>query len=151
MPRISVYLAPNVRVSVKPHYLRRTGVIEALQVLVDTSAPGVRIFGTTGEESVQQGRRYFMVTFDDLPNRTFSLDAGCLNYEGRRNRQQQFPDVAEPTAAVSHQGAKEGREQEDSDLLDDAIEEDVEAEEEPAEAEDVPMEDEMDLCWESGE
>ncbi|KAL0143145.1 hypothetical protein V8B55DRAFT_1560543 [Mucor lusitanicus] len=81
MPRPSVYLSPNVRVSVKPHFLQRTGVLEALELTED-------------------GKRKFWVTLDLLPVQSFAFDATCIRYEGPRNNNQQGQALEEQTDAM---------------------------------------------------
>ncbi|KAF1804035.1 hypothetical protein V8B55DRAFT_1564218 [Mucor lusitanicus] len=70
-----------VVISVKPHFLRRTDVLEALVGIVDTSTPGFKLMGTTGEEFTEDGKRKFLVTLDLLPVQSFALDATCIRME----------------------------------------------------------------------
>ncbi|CEP09190.1 hypothetical protein [Parasitella parasitica] len=129
IPRISnKHLAPNVRVSITPLYLRRSGAIEALNGIIDPNTPGLCFYGTTGNEVVGSGnRKRFEVRLDALPDRTFVFDGGCLKFRGERARQT-AARVEETPAAV--QQSNEGSDREDPDLLEDAVEEEMEEEHE---------------------
>ncbi|CEP13433.1 hypothetical protein, partial, partial [Parasitella parasitica] len=141
MPRISKYLAPNVRVSITPLYLRRSGVIEVLNGVVDPNTPGLCFYGTTDNEVAGSGnRKRFEVRRDALPDRTFIFDAGCHKFRGERARQ--TAARVEETLAV--QQSNEGSDGEGPDLLEETIEEEMKEEDESSE-------DEIDLCWEAGQ
>ncbi|CEP19332.1 hypothetical protein [Parasitella parasitica] len=139
MQHISKYLAPDVRVPITPLYLRRRGVIEALNGIIDPNPPGLCLYRTTGNEVGGSGyRKRFEVRLDALPDRTFVFDGGCLKFRGEGARQ--TAARVEETLAV--QQSNEGSNGEDPDLLEDAIEEETEEKDEPSK-------NEIDRCWET--
>ncbi|KAL1928320.1 hypothetical protein VTP01DRAFT_3236 [Rhizomucor pusillus] len=137
MPRTSAHLAIGARVSVKPHFLNSTPIIQALRTVVVLDGPGIKLMGNIVAESSLYGRATWSVKLYQLPDQLLSLLGSSLRFEGGRPAAR-----SAPRSATSRQ---ESVQDETIDLMEDALF--VPGEFGPGDNE----EEEMDHCWREGE
>ncbi|CEP14956.1 hypothetical protein [Parasitella parasitica] len=80
MSRPHAKLAPNVRVSVSPRFIKDRNVLEVLSQTHVLSTAGLSFKGKTGNRVMVDGNAAYEVVLDEVPAITMTLQATCIKY-----------------------------------------------------------------------